>query len=72
MSKAIEVTLPDKIVADLGELARKERKTEQELILEALDRYIFMRRFRAIADRMTEKAENMGIYSEQDVFDRVS
>ena len=72
MSKAIEVTLPDKVVASLGDLARKERRSEQELILEALDRYIFIRRFRAIADHMTAKAEKMGIHSEQDVFDRVS
>lgn len=35
-------------------------------------RYIFIRRFRMIADRMTAKAERMGIRSEQDVFDRVS
>ena len=72
MSKAIKVTLSDKVVADLGDLALKERKSEQDLILEALDRYIFIRRFRTIADRMTVKAEKMGIHSEQDVFDRIS
>lgn len=72
MSKAIEVTLSDKVVADLGDLALKERKSEQDLILEALDRYIFIRRFRTLADRMTAKAEKIGIHSEQDVFDRIS
>lgn len=72
MSKAIEVTLPDRVVASLGDLAREERKSEQELILEALDRYISIRQFRVVADRMTAKAEKMGVHSEQDVFDRVS
>ena len=72
MSKAIEVTLPDRVVASLEDLACEERKSEQELILEALDRYIFIRQFRVVADRMTAKAEKMGVHSEQDVFDRVS
>ena len=72
MGKKITVTVPEDILNELEKLAQKNGISIDEVVLEAAKKYIFVRKFRTIADQMTAKAEKLGIHSEQDVFDRVS
>ena len=72
MEKTFAVTVPEDFVPDLKELALEEDCTEEQVILDALKRRIAGRRFRAIADKMSARAEELGIRSDQDVFDIVS
>lgn len=38
----------------------------------ALERFFFLRQFRLLRERMIPKAQAQGIFTDQDVFDRVS
>jgi len=46
--------------------------TRSDLVRESLRDYLFLRRFRALRARLLAKAQAQGIYSDDDVFDRVS
>lgn len=72
MGKKITITVPEDFIPDLEELALEEKGAEEEVILNALKRRIFRRRFRAVAAKMSARSEELGIHSDQDVFDRVS
>ena len=72
MKKTIAITVPEEIVSDLEELAREKGCSEEEIVVNALKRRIAGRRFRTLASKMSARAEELGIHSDQDVFDRVS
>ena len=72
MQKTKTIAVPEDIASDLEEMAREEGRTCDDMAVEAIKKYIFVRKFRTLADQMTAKAEELGIHSEQDVFDRVS
>ena len=72
MEKTITITVPEEIVSDLEGLAREKGCSEEEIVVNTLKRRIAGRRFRTIADKMSARAEELGIRSDQDVFDIVS
>lgn len=72
MKKTFAITVPEDFVSDLKELALEEECTEEQVILDALKRRISSRRFRTIAGKMSARSEELGIRSDQDVFDIVS
>ena len=72
MEKTITITVPEEIVSDLEGLAREKGCSEEEIVVNALKRRIAGRRFRTLANKMSARAEELGIQSDQDVFDRVS
>jgi hypothetical protein len=43
-----------------------------ELIARAIEEYLFAHRFRLLRERMAPRAQEQGIYTDQDVFERVS
>ena len=72
MQKKITITVPEEFVGDLEELANEEGRSSEEVVLDALKRRISRRRFRAVAAKMSARSEELGIHSDQDVFDKVS
>ncbi len=72
MSETITLTLPGEIKRALDDATRKEGVSSSELIGKALGEYLFLRKFRLLRERMMLKAQAQGIYTEQEVFDRVS
>ncbi len=72
MQETITITLPAEIKPALDEVTRKEGISLSELVAEAVKEYLFFRQFRLLRERMIPKAQTQGIYTEQDVFDRVS
>ena len=72
MARKITIAVPDDMVAELEAMALNKGISVEETFLEAAKKYVFVHKFRTVADQMTAKAEEQGIYSEQDVFDRVS
>ena len=72
MEKKVTISLSEEIISDLDVLARDNGLSADEIIIEAIKNYIFVRKFRTLAEQMTSEADERGIYSEQDVFDRVS
>ena len=72
MQKKITITVPEEFVGDLEELANEEGRSSEEVVLDALKRRISRRRFRVVAAKMSARSEELGIHSDQDVFDIVS
>ena len=68
----ITITLPQEIKLAVDDVMRKEGISSSELINQAVREYLFLRRFRLLRDRMVPRAQAQGIYTDQDVFDRVS
>ncbi len=72
MSEAITLTLPDNIRLAVDNVASKEGIAPDDLVSEALRQFFFQRRFRLLRERMVPQAKEQGIYTDQDVFDRIS
>jgi len=72
MQRTITITLPAEIKPALDDVMQREDISLNDLIAEAIEEYLFFRRFRLLRERMIPKAQAQGIYTDQDVFDRVS
>ena len=72
MTQPVTVTLPADVKQALDELSQKEGVSPDEVVGRSLKQHIFLRQFRSLRERMSAKAKNQGIVTDQDVFDRVS
>ncbi len=72
MQETITVTLPAQIKPALDEMGQREGASLDELITRAIEEYLFAHRFRLLRERMASRAQEQGIYTDQDVFERVS
>lgn len=43
-----------------------------QVIAQAVEEYVFFRRFRLLRDRMIPKAQTQGVRTDEDVFERVA
>ena len=72
MQDIIGVSLSNEQRSALAELTRQEGVPVDELVSQAVEEYLFFKRFRSLRARLVTKARAQGIYADQDVFDRVS
>lgn len=68
----ITVSLPTHIIAELDRFAERHGRTRAELVTAALEEYLFSRRSRELRERMIPEAQAQGLYTDEDVIDRVS
>ncbi len=72
MRSTITISVPDQMRSDLDRISRSDGVSRSDIVRESLRDYLFVRRFRTIRNSMVSKASRRGIYTDQDVFDRVS
>ena len=72
MGRTIRITLSGEVGAELDRVARRDGTSQSEVLRKALQDYLFIRRFRALRARMMAKAQARGVYTDEDVFGRVS
>jgi metal-responsive CopG/Arc/MetJ family transcriptional regulator len=72
MRSTITISLPEKVRAQLDRVSRAEGVSRSDLVRESIRDYLFIRQLRAMRKSMVPKASRQGIYTDQDVFDRVS
>jgi metal-responsive CopG/Arc/MetJ family transcriptional regulator len=72
MRHTITVSLPDDLKRALDKITAQERVSRSDVIRASLQDYVFLRRFRTLRQRMSAKARAGGVYSDDDVFGRVS
>ncbi len=70
--QSITVTLPVDVKQALDELSKKEGVSPEEVVSRAVKQHVFLRQFRSLRERMTAKAKNQGVVTDQDVFDCIS
>ena len=68
MEDAMTIILPTKVKLALEDVIREEDISPSELISVALEEFLFFRKLRSLRERMIAKAQEQGIYTDQDVF----
>ncbi len=72
MRQTVAISLPEDIKEALDKVCDEEGVSRSDLVRESIRDYLFFRRFRALRARLLAKAKAQGIYTDDDVFDRVS
>jgi metal-responsive CopG/Arc/MetJ family transcriptional regulator len=72
MRETVTVSLPRRIRQELDRVARREGVSRSDVLRVALEEHLFVRRFRALRQKMAAAAQARGIFTDEDVFDRVS
>lgn len=72
MQDKITIDLSPDLRDALDEAVREEGVPPTELVAKAISDFLYIRRFRALRDRLSVRAEQLGIRSEEDIFDQVS
>jgi metal-responsive CopG/Arc/MetJ family transcriptional regulator len=72
MRQTVTISLPEDIKEALDKVCDEEGVSRSDLVRESIREYLFFRRFRALRARLLAKAKAQGIYTDDDVFDRVS
>lgn len=72
MRSTITVSIPQDVRKELDRVSDAEGVSRSDIVRESVRDYLFIRQFRALRKAMVPKAARRGIYTDQDVFDRVS
>jgi len=72
MRDTVTLSLPAELRSRLDRLASTEGVSRSDLLRESLRDLLFSRELRALRRRLQAKARRRGIFSDEDVFDRVS
>jgi len=72
MKENVTVSLPETISSDLKRIAKEEGLTKSQIVRNALQDYIFIKKFRALRNKLVAKAQAQGVFTDEDVFERTS
>jgi metal-responsive CopG/Arc/MetJ family transcriptional regulator len=72
MRETVTISLPQAVRRELDKVAKEEGVSRSELLRQSLEDFLFVRRFRRLRQRMMAAAQAEGIYTDEDVFTRVS
>jgi metal-responsive CopG/Arc/MetJ family transcriptional regulator len=72
MRSTITISLPKEERREIDRVSAREGLTRSEIVRESVRDYLFIRRLRALRRTMLPKAARRGIYTDQDVFNKVS
>lgn len=71
MRASISISLPEELAKEIDKIVKQTSLTRSELVRAALDEYLFKFRFRKLRERLVLKARDKGIYTDEDVFERL-
>ena len=72
MRETVTVSLPPAIRRELDRIAARDGVSRSEVLRASLEEYFFVRRFRALRQKMMAAAQAQGIFTDEDVFDRLA
>jgi predicted DNA-binding protein len=72
MRTILSVSLPEKISSELEEYAKNTGRSKSDIVKESVSLYLWESRFQKLQRRISRKAKQSGIISEEDVFKAVS
>ena len=72
MRSTLTISIPDSVRLQLDRVSKTEGVSRSDIVRESIRDYLFVRQFRALRKTMVSKASQRGIYTDQDVFSRVS
>ncbi len=72
MRQTITISIPEDLKEALDKVSEEEGVSRSDLVRESLRDYLFVRRFRTLRARLMARARTKGVFTDEDVFDRVS
>ena len=72
MRETVTISLPAEVRRELDRLAKEEGLSRSDVLRQSLDEFLFVRRFRRLRQRMMAAAQARGVFTDEDVFERVS
>ena len=72
MRETVTISLPQAVRRELDRVAKEEGLSRSDVLRQSLEDFLFARRFRRLRQRMMAAAQAEGIYTDEDVFTRVS
>jgi metal-responsive CopG/Arc/MetJ family transcriptional regulator len=72
MRETVTISLPQAVRRELDKVAKEDGVSRSDLLRQSLEDFLFVRRFRRLRQRMMAAAQVEGIYTDEDVFTRVS
>lgn len=72
MQDTITIKLPRNIRSALETVVAEEGKSANDLINQAVAEYLFFRELHLLQERLIAKAQQRGIFNEDDVFEQAS
>jgi predicted transcriptional regulator len=66
------ISLPDQLQTELDEFAQERGVDPDDLVRNAIEEYIYFWRLRDLRARMSEEAKAQGLFTDEDVFKRLS
>jgi metal-responsive CopG/Arc/MetJ family transcriptional regulator len=72
MRSTITISVPEQMRSELDTVSEADGVSRSDIVRESLRDYLFVRRFRTMRNSMVAKASRRGIYTDEDVFDRMS
>ena len=72
MRETVTISLPQAVRRALDKVAKEEGVSRSDVLRQSLEDFLFVRRFRRLRLRMMASAQAEGVYTDEDVFTRVS
>lgn len=72
MRDTVSISLPQAVRRELDRVANEEGVSRSDVLRQSLEDFLFVRRFRRLRQRMMAAAQAQGVYTDDDVFTRVS
>jgi predicted transcriptional regulator len=72
MREMSTISVPDQLQSELDEFAQEQGIAPNDLVRDAIEEYIFFRRMRLLRARMAVEAQAQGLFTDEDVFKRIS
>ena len=72
MRETVTISLPPAVRRELDRVAKAEGVSRSDVLRQSLEDFLFVRRFRQLRQRMMAAAQAQGIFTDEDVFNRVS
>lgn len=72
MRETITIRLPEKLQRELERVAIAQKTTRSNVIRDAIERYIMVKRFQQLRNKVLPFAEAEGLIADEDVFKAIS
>ena len=72
MKNTITIRLPDKIQKELDKVVKTQKASKSEIIREAVERYLAIKRFQQLRKKVLPFAEAQGLLTDEDIFKAIS
>jgi metal-responsive CopG/Arc/MetJ family transcriptional regulator len=72
MRDTITVSLPSEVRTEVDTFAEQHGLARSDVVRDALQEYLFIRRSRELRERMMAAAQAQGLFTDEDIFERIS